>query len=241
MKNSIFYASLLLIFSSFSNSQSVLNYQSGTIIEVQTGASIITDSVIIDGIFTGGGTISGFLYTLNLKILIQGFYNAGMDLKIQDTVTAYLKNSSPPYSAVDSAKAYLSSIGEGTFSFLNAVNGVSYFIQTKHRNSIETWSNSVQMFENGSLNYDFTTAENQAFGDNMIQVDTTPVRFAIYSGDINQDGSVDAADMAWGDNDASNFESGYVPSDINGDGFVDASDLVIIDNNAANYITAIRP
>ena len=241
MKNSIFYASLLLIFSSFSYSQSVLNYQSGTIIEVQTGASIITDSIIIDGIFTGGGTISGYLYTLNLTMQIQGFYNASLDLNIQDTVTAFLKNSSSPYEVVDSAKVYLSSVGEGTFSFLNAVNGAGYYIQLKHRNSIETWSSSAQMFENGSLDYDFTTAANKAFGDNMIQVDASPVRFAMFSGDVNQDGVIDGSDVMITSNDAYNFVTGYVSSDLNGNGVVDGNDAAIADNNAANFITRITP
>jgi len=42
----------------------------------------------------------------------------------------------------------------------------------------------------------------------MIQVDASPVNFAIYRGDVNQDGVVDGSDEALLDNDASNFATG---------------------------------
>ena len=44
------------------------------------------------------------------------------------------------------------------------------------------------------MTYDFTSANTQAYEDNMIQVDAPPVNFAIYSGDVNQDGVVDGSD-----------------------------------------------
>jgi len=70
---------------------------------------------------------------LNLTMLIQGFYDAGTNTMIQDTVTVYLRNSSSPYAVTDSAKSFLSSAGAGTFSFSNSLNGVNYFIQIKKR------------------------------------------------------------------------------------------------------------
>jgi len=75
----------------------------------------------------------------------------------------------------------------------------------------------------------------------MKQVDASPVRFAVYSGDVNQDGIVDASDVSTVDNDAFNSLSGYVTSDLNGDYFVDASDLGIVDNNALNAVSVITP
>ena len=47
----------VIVFSHTAFSQSTLNYQSGTTIDVQSGASVCADSVIINGTFTGGGTI----------------------------------------------------------------------------------------------------------------------------------------------------------------------------------------
>ncbi len=67
------------------------------------------------------------------------------------------------------------------------------------------------------------------------------IRFAIFSGDVNQDGIVDAADLSLVDNDAFNSVSGYVSTDVNGDDFVDASDLSIVDNNAFNGILVRNP
>ena len=58
--------------------------------------------------------------TLNLTMLIQGFYNSSTNLMVQDTARVYLRNISSPYAIVDSAKAYLSNTGTGTFSFSNA-------------------------------------------------------------------------------------------------------------------------
>jgi uncharacterized protein (DUF2141 family) len=65
--------------------------------------------------------------------------------------------------------------------------------------------------------------------------------FAIFSGDVNQDGSVDTADMTPVDNDAGNYALGYLPTDANGDGTVDTSDMTIVDNNAAGYVVAQHP
>jgi hypothetical protein len=98
-----------------------------------------------------------------------------------------------------------------------------------------------QVFTGNFLSYDFTTTASQAFGSNMIQVDASPVRFAIFGGDVNQDGTVDATDVSTIDNDASNFISGYVVTDLTGDDFVDGTDFSIADNNAANFVSVVRP
>jgi len=65
--------------------------------------------------------------------------------------------------------------------------------------------------------------------------------FAFYSGDVNQDGTIDATDISMIDNDAANFVSGYVVTDLTGDDFVDGTDFVIADNNAAIFVSVIRP
>jgi len=67
------------------------------------------------------------------------------------------------------------------------------------------------------------------------------VKYCIYSGDVDQDGTVDLADGTLIDNDAFNFGSGYLQSDVNGDGLVDLSDAIYADNNAANFVIAVTP
>jgi len=178
---------------------------------------------------------------LNLTFLIQGFYNANANSMVQDTAKVYLRNILPPYNKIDSAKSYLNSSGAGIFSFANASNDLDYYIQLNHRNTIETWSATGQRFTNSSLTYDFTTSGTKAFGNNMIQVDVLPIRFAVYSGDVNHDGIVDGSDLSVIDNGAFNLVSGYTSSDLNGDNFVDGTDLSIADNNAYNVIISVTP
>jgi hypothetical protein len=178
---------------------------------------------------------------LNLTMFIQGFYDAGSDVMVSDTVKVYLRNAASPYAVADSAKAPVNSSGLRTFIFPNEFNGIEYYIVLKHRNSIETWSKTPQAFSGNSLTYNFATANTQAYGDNMIQVDASPVRFGIYSGDVNQDGTVDATDVSMIDNDAFYFISGYVVTDLTGDNFVDGTDFAIADNNAASFVSVIRP
>lgn len=184
---------------------------------------------------------TGTLLTLNLTAFIQGFYNSVSNNMISDTARVYLKNNSSPYNTVDSAKGVLSSLGTGTFLFPNGMNGVNYFIAVKHRNSIETWSSSALPFFSGAATYYFYPVVTQAYGDNMILVDSSPLRWAFYSGDVNQDGSVDVTDIISIFNDANNFLSGYVKTDVTGDDFVDVSDLTLTYNNANNFVSVIRP
>ena len=182
--------------------------------------------------------------SLVINMAIEGFYNPATNrLNMKDTVRAYLRNISSPFAIVDSAKSVLDSLNfNALFRFPNAPNG-TYYIQVKHRNSIETWSKAGgEAYSTvNTLNYYFINSAASAFGSNQVQVDASPLRFAIYSGDVTQDGTVDATDLSLIDNDASNFLTGYRATDLNGDRFTDGSDYLIADNNAYNFISAIRP
>ena len=160
---------------------------------------------------------------------------------IGDTITVYLRNTFAPYMIVDSAKGYLNSLGEGTFIFISASNATNYYIIVKHRNSLETWSALGQSFVTSQLIYNFSTSQAQAYGNNLIQVDSSPIRFAIFSGDVNQDGIIEGADLVEVDNDAFNLVTGNVNTDVTGDNFVDGSDLSIVDNNAFGLVIVRRP
>ncbi len=173
---------------------------------------------------------------LNINALIEGFFNG--TTMISDTITVELRSASSPYTKIDEAKIFLNTSGQGTGTFNTAVNGTPYYIVIKHRNSIETWSASGQTFLGSLLNYDFTTAANKAYGDNLKQKGT---KWCIYSGDVDQDGWVDGSDMNYIDNDAANFVYGYFPTDLNGDQWIDGSDMNIVDNNSANFIYSVTP
>jgi len=174
--------------------------------------------------------------TLNLKAYLEGFWNGSS--QVPDTAKIYLANRTFPYAFADSQKVVLSSNGTASITFTNAAEG-SYYIVIRHRNHLETWSALPQTFTlNSELSYDFTTAQTQAFGNNLIY---SIGAWCIYGGDVNQDGFIDGADMAILDNDLYNYVSGYVAADVNGDQFVDGADMAILDNNLYNYIGIIKP
>lgn len=176
--------------------------------------------------------------TLNLVTLIEGFYNPVTDKMVSDTAKVYLRNAVSPYFTIDSSKSVLDSNGTGNFNFSNAVNLVPYYVVVKHRNGLETWSAAANAFISGSLNYDFTSAASQAYGNNQILKGS---KYCIYNGDINQDDIVDVSDILFVYNDASILASGYVNTDINGDMFVDVSDVILAYNNSVNIAQLIRP
>ncbi|MBS1516864.1 MAG: hypothetical protein JSS91_02125 [Bacteroidetes bacterium] len=179
-----------------------------------------------------------------LNYAMEGFYNSiSKRLNMRDTVRAYLRSTISPYGVADSSKTVVDSVTfSAAYNFTNAVNG-TYYIQTRHRNSIETWSRSGGEVYNvgNTLSYNFTSSASKAFGNNQIQVDASPVRYAVYAGDVNQDGTVDLTDGSLIDNDFFNFVSGYVPTDVNGDGIVDLADAVFTDNNGFNFVGKITP
>jgi hypothetical protein len=80
---------------------------------------------------------------------------------------------------------------------------------------------------------------NNAYGDNQKQVETGV--WAIYSGDLNQDGIIDFIDQIGMDNDVFDYTFGYVVSDLNGDAIVDFLDQIILDNNVAAFIGVVSP
>ena len=178
---------------------------------------------------------------LNLTVNIEGFYDAGTNSMTGDTMIVYLRNSVSPYAIVNSSKGFVNSAGLGNFTFSNAANGVNYYLHLKHRNSIETWSNASQMFVSDILNYNYTTASSQAYGNNQKPVDNTPVRYGIFSGDVNQNGTIDLSDLLSVYNAASGFSSGYVVNDVNGDSIVDLNDILITYNNSSGFVAVVRP
>lgn len=182
-------------------------------------------------------------FNLECTSLVEGFYNSASNLLIADTIRYYLRSSIFPYVIIDSSKAMVNSSGTAIASFTKAQQQENYFLVLKHRNSIETWSSSVIKFTQFSkqTQYNFTDLSSKAFGNNMRQVDSSPVKFAIYSGDIDRNGFVDLNDITLALNDASSFLSGYNITDVNGDNQTDLSDVLIVFNNSSSFVTSIVP
>jgi len=186
--------------------------------------------------------------SVNVKLIVEGFYDISSDkMRMSDTVKVYFRNSTPPYAISDSAVSIID-LSSFTGSFrLNTTASGNYYLDLKHRNSIRTWSSTpVNVTFNLTSDYNFIPDSSLAYGKNMKRVTPNhpffpPAKFAIYNGDINQDGVVDGSDAAVIDNDAFNFATGYVVTDLNGDEVVDGNDATIADNNAFNFVGKITP
>jgi hypothetical protein len=208
---------------------------------------------------TGGTDCNDAVYSatntctsvVNVKLNIQGYYDTathamrpvlanqgvGASATDVDDVTVELRNSSTN-ALVTSVVARLHTDGTAVATFTTAPIG-SFYIAVKHRNSLETWSAAPQTVGATPLTYDFTSAANKAYGDNMIQLESGV--YGIYSGDINQDGFIESGDYPslFNDNDAA--AEGYLTTDLNGDGFVEASDYPILFNNNDAAIETLHP
>lgn len=182
--------------------------------------------------------------TTSVGLLSQAMYIPSVPYwRFLDTVTVYLHRADFPNIAVDSARVPMSN---SSFTmpliFQKALSG-TYYTVLRHRNSLATWSSVTRNLTRGSAfaNYSFFHPSGQAYGNNQIQVSSSPNHWAIYSGDINQDKIIDGSDLGFIDNDASVYLSGFVITDLTGDFFVDGTDFSFADNNASSYVSAIEP
>ena len=201
-----------------------------------------------DAVYSLTNTCSSIV---NLKLNIQGYYDTashamrpvmanqgvGTSATDVDDVTVELRDSSTN-ALVASATARLHTDGTATATFVTAPSG-SFYIAVKHRNAIETWSATAQTVGATPLTYDFSAAANNAYGNNMILLETGVYGF--YSGDLNQDGFIEGLDYPQLFNDSNNLFEGYYATDLNGDGFVEGLDYPILFNNSNNLIETVHP
>ena len=156
---------------------------------------------------------------------------------IADTITVELHTAAGTlaYTSIGT----INIAGLANVSFPSSAIGGAYYITVKHRNSIATASAATVTITAVGTSYDFSTAATQAYGDNMMD-DGNGV-FMMFTGDINQDGSVDFNDYPDLDISSSNGDLGYLPFDLNGDASVDFNDYPMIDVNSSNGIIAMLP
>jgi hypothetical protein len=189
-------------------------------------SSVLNLTMFIEGYYVGANTMT--------PVLANQFI--GESATNVDTILVELRDPTA-YSLVASTQALLQTDGTAICTFSTAPSG-SFYVAVKHRNAVQTWSaNPVAI--GASSSYDFTTAANKAFGDNMKEVE--PGVWAFYTGDINQDGYVDGSDIPILFNSNENFEEGYLATDLNGDGYADGTDYPILFNNSDNFIESYYP
>ncbi|HMQ68919.1 MAG TPA: aryl-sulfate sulfotransferase [Ignavibacteria bacterium] len=216
----------------------------GTFSEITPAGDIALQLTFEQGIRSYRGFFEILDVDLELKLAIEGFYdNSAGTMRRSDTVTAYVRNINSPFEIIDTSIAVLDSATlTAGFNFRNTPGG-TYFITVKHRNSLETWSKAGGViFTNGStVSYDMTENSSKAFGSNLIQVDSSPDVFAVYSGDVNNDSYIEMGDVLYIYNDAINFITGYELSDITGDNISDVSDVLLAFNNSGMFVVAVTP
>lgn len=209
--------------------------------EVTPSGTIALEMTLPAGTFSYRVMRDEVQLTLNVKLAIEGLYNSVTDkLEMKDTVSIFLRNSVSPFNIVDSLKTVVDSVNMNcNYRFYNVPTGVYYF-SIKHRNALETWSKAggESYTTGGVYNYNFTSQSSNAYGSNQ---KLKGIKYCIYSGDTDQNGIIDAADMSQIENAAFESVTGYVPTDVNGDNFVDASDKSIVENNVALGISVITP
>ncbi len=179
-----------------------------------------------------------------VQFIIQGFYiPAENKLSRRDTVTMYLRNGTAPYGIVDSSTSVIDTAAYfPLFSFSQVDKSAGYYFVIKQRNSIETWSRQPQTFNSTEYYwYDFSQSPNAAYGNNTVLVNNSPVRYAIYNGDVNQDGIIDLTDVLMVYNDANEFATGYINTDVDGNDIADLTDIVLTYNNASNFVSMKKP
>ena len=190
--------------------------------------------LFLEGSYIGSGKMSPTLSYLEFTTNINETDTIEVDL----WSPAHLSNPIPDFST----KGVLHSDGLVSLLYPAAAYGQYYYLAIKHRNSMETWSADPVLIT-AVTQYDFTTNYNKAFGDGF----NLPMKhmgggvYAIYSGDVNQDGGIDIIDLQQTENDASVLAFGYNSSDCQGDGSTDITDLQTIENNGVFFLFYARP
>jgi hypothetical protein len=183
--------------------------------------------------------------TINLKLFIQGYYDVsnsqikpvrmiqGCPAPNSSTVTTLINVqliSSTMYSVVASTQAILNTDGTCVVTFSGNYSG-PYYLNISGCNLLSSCSVVPVGVGTIPVTYDFTTASANAYGSNQIEM--SPGVWALFSGDLNQDGNIDLYDL---DIIYSNiFNWGCTCNDVDGDGNVGMTDLTIVANNVASF------
>jgi hypothetical protein len=192
--------------------------------------TLTLSSVFLEGLYDNAGTMRQALDDFGPH------WPAG----IADHITVELHNSST-YSTIEYSVNDIELTVSGTANVtVPAEYSGSYYITIKHRNHIETTSALPVSFSNTIITYAFD-APSKVYGNNIKEIDAIFGYYAIFGGDVTQDGYVDSGDYPDLVNDNYNYRTGYLVTDINGDSYVDSGDYPILVNNNYNYVSAWLP
>jgi hypothetical protein len=183
---------------------------------------------------------------VNLRVFIEGYYLGGGTMKaipslnqpgICDSLTLQLAASTGNHSTVYENKALLHTDGTVQFVFPPAALNNSYYFVIRHRNSLEAWSSAPILINSSGFTYQFSDSPGKIFGSN--EKNMNDGNFAIYSGDVNQDGIINLTDLNTITTQSALFATGYLPADLTGDNIVESADYSIVENNLLK--STLRP
>lgn len=210
---------LLFIFSLKANAQVELNL-----------------NLYIEGFYTGGGLMDN--YGTGGRMFVCGQSANPSDA---DRVFIAAVDPSDPQNVIDEQTGILQTDGNVSVTFsLSVSSGNSYYLRIRHCGTVETWS-AAPVFFSPVTTYSFSSAASQAFGDNQILLPPDNIYYGIYSGDINQDGTVDGLDWPILDCDIQAGAGCNDCDDLNGDGAVDATDFLIFEPNVRLGAGVLHP
>ncbi len=195
---------------------------------VPTSKILNLSSVFIEGLYSGDGTMN------------QAQNESGPQFTdgIADEISVELHDAANYGTVVYSASHIaLSTTGNATLVVDGVGNGW-YYVTIRHRNSLETTTATAISFGTATVEVQFAS-RSDVYGNNLATAGDG--RYLIYSGDINQDGAVDATDIDLTAAASDAFAAGYIATDVNNDGVVDGLDIILIDNNAANFVSKKTP
>ncbi len=198
-----------------------------------------------------GNPVGEDTFSFEIKLLIEGlylpssqkmsafFYNLGKSHNetVADSITIEFWDPQNPHALIYSLEDIdLDVDGVARLELPMTLKGEAYYLAIKHRNSFQTWSAAaVDLSENGI--YDFTSSIEQAFsnGSNPPMKQLSDGKFALYSGDVDQDGVIDLSDL----NSIASQSSYDEDLDLNGDEVVDNADQNIAYSNSLGSKAAV--
>jgi len=142
---------------------------------------------------------------LSIKVIPQGLYDKNNDSLITEvyptvnlwSLTSGTKQLSGQSTAVLNRYTFKTQM---SYSYAGSASADRpLYIQVTLPNHIEIWSSTSIIFNQSvtsNYNYDFTIAQTKTLGDNSINVSTSSSRFAMFVGDLNNDGIIDTTDLS---------------------------------------------
>ena len=166
--------------------------------------------------------------TINLKLYAQGAYTGSGTMAATQPATIKVHDANGVVETLTGTVAT-----DGTLT-VNAASVGDYHLSVRTWNTLGVFTAEAVTLDGTTVDYDFTTAAEQAFGGNQVEVESGV--FALYSGDVDQNDAITQNDLTLVSNASDNSQTGVVICDLNSDESVDLSDVMIVTNNLGRVV-----